>query len=68
MKKKQSPSVGVDAVVIRQLTEENKRLKDAINTVLEWSEFEMHNCPICGHADPVKDSDYVYELKKATAV
>lgn len=57
----------VDAGVIQKLIEENKRLKDAISTVLRWAEFEMHNCSKCGNADPVKDCDYVYELKNAIA-
>lgn len=40
-------------------------LKESVVTVLNWAEFEIHCCSKCGQGDPVKESDYIYELKDA---
>lgn len=41
------------------------RLREAIGTVLDWSEFELCFCKECGHGTPVKDSDYTLKLRAA---
>ena len=55
-------------MVICDLKAENNRLREAIKTVLEWSKFEECYCNKCGHGTPVKDFDYVDELKKAISI
>ena len=45
--------------------ERERVLREAIDTVLEWSDFEMSVCPACNHSDPVAGSDYTIHLREA---
>ena len=47
-----------------KLRDENERLRNALEYLRGQFEFEVHQCEVCGNADPMNDCDSALWLKE----